>query len=162
MSDYFPAEIHIGGPIRLRHVDDLITEMAQQNLSLHGYGNPAATKATLRQALQEGTIIHLYDDEARNGCFEELEEFLVRRRIHFDRLSAAFCEYSGEKVFYRGRGQPLVRLADQAGKVVIGVEELAAILDQKNRSDSDRLKALRRFINPPECTALTPIQFRKE
>lgn len=162
MSDYFPAEIHIGGPIRLKLLDQMIDQMAQQNVSLDEYGKPVATKQALREALQEGTIVHLYDDEARNGCFEELEWFLVRRRIHFDRLSCAFCEYSGEKIFYRGHGQPLVRLADQAGHIVLPVEELAAILDQKNRSDPEKLKVLRRLINPPEGTALAPIQFRKE
>jgi hypothetical protein len=162
MSDYYPAEIRIGGQISRRLLGRLIPKIVAEGASLYGYGQAAATPQALRAAFQEGRIVHLYDDRAHNGEFRALEAFLVRHQIHFDRRSDACWEYSAEKAFYRGGAQPLVLLTDQAGNLVFRAEELAAILERDSWPDHDKVAALRQLLNPPERAPLSPIHLVKE
>jgi len=105
MSDHFPAELHIGGPMPRALLEELIGVIVAEGASLEDYSAPCATEEALREAFREGAVVSLYDAEASFGQFDALEAFLVKHHLHFDRYSDAFYEYNAEVVFYRGRGE---------------------------------------------------------
>jgi hypothetical protein len=47
MSDYFPAEIHIGGPVPRTALDGLIEAILAQRGSLTDYGDAEPTREAL-------------------------------------------------------------------------------------------------------------------
>ena len=159
MSDHFPGEIHIGGPIPQAILQELIRASASEGVSLEGYGGPDASNEDLRKAFQEGAIVRLYADQARYGMFADLEKFLVKRRIHFDRSSEAFCEYNAEVVRYRGGKEAVFLPADQSGNVLLCREEIAAVLDDALLDAPAKVEAIRRLVSPPETAPLAPIRF---
>lgn len=158
MADYFPAEIHIGGPIPRAALDDLIEAILAEGVSLHDYGGPGPTREELDEALREGAAVDLYDDQACYGQFEDLEAFLVNHGIHFDRHGDAHCEFNAENVHYRGSREPLIMLADQSGNSLVRCQEVLEILDGL-AGDKTKLKAIRDLAAPPHATPLKPIQF---
>ena len=119
MADYYPAEIHIGGPIPRVVLDELIKEVVATGTSLEGYDERSVTDKSIRETLQEGQIIDLFDYRARYGRFDELEGFLVRHGIHFDLHCDAYCEYDGENVYFRGGPRVLSLPASQNGNILI-------------------------------------------
>jgi hypothetical protein len=159
VSDHFPGEIRIGGPIPRAALNALVRAAAQEGASLEGYGGPAADRDALRQAFREGAIVTLYDDQARYGEFDGLEAFLVRHRIHFDRHSEAFCEYNAEIVSYRGGKEAVALPADQSGHVMLCWEEVVGILDDQALADRAKLDAIRRLVNQPGTEPLAPSRF---
>ena len=159
MGDYFAGRIEIGGPLRSNVLNSLIEAILNSDrLSLIGYGDEPATDETLRMAFQTGPTVTLYDDQAPYGEFEELEAFLVRRRIHFDRLSDARYEYNAELVRYRGRGQPVVFPSNTDGQMLVKVEEVLRILRNRRFTADRKLQAVWMLVDPPEAAPLTPIQ----
>ena len=159
MSDHFPGEIRIGGPIPQIVLTELIRVVVDEGVSLEGYGGPDADAEDLRKAFQEGTIVHLYADQARYGQFDSLEAFLVKHRLHFDRHSEAFCEYNAEIVSYRGGKEAVALPADQNGHVMLRWEEVVGILDDQALADRAKLDAIRRLVNQPGTEPLAPIRF---
>jgi hypothetical protein len=162
MSDYFPAEISIGGQIYQNCLVQLIKKIEAEGASLNGYGAPPATKDAIRSALKEGRIIRLYDDRALNGEFRDLEDFLLRNLIHFDRHCDASCESNAENVYFRGGMKILVLPSDQAGNILYRHEDLTEILDHPTLNDHDKIAALQRWVKPPERALLQPIHFVEE
>lgn len=159
MSDHFPGEIRIGGPIPQIVLTELIRVIVDEAVSLDGYGGPDATEETLWQAFRQGAIVALYADQARYGQFDSLEAFLVKHRIHFDRHSEAFCEYNAEVVRYRGGKEAVVLPADQNGNVLLSREEIAAVLEDVSLDAPAQVAAIRRLVNPPDTEPLAPIRF---
>ena len=159
MSDHFPAEIHIGGPIPRALLDELIGVIVADGASLEDYGSPCATEESLREAFREGAVVSLYDAEASFGQFDALEAFLVKHRIPFDRYSDAFYEYNAEAVFYRGRGEPIIMPTDQEGRIMVHAEVIAKILDDGSLDAPRKLDAVRRLIAPAGTEPLAPIRF---
>jgi hypothetical protein len=159
VSDHFPGEIRIGGPIPQIVLTELIRVIVDEAVSLDGYGGPDATEETLWQAFRQGTIVALYADQARYGQFDSLEAFLVKHRIHFDRYSEAFCEYNAEIVSYRGGKEAVALPADQNGHVMLRWEEVVGILDDQALADRAKLDAIRRLVNQPGTEPLAPIRF---
>ena len=159
MADHFPGDIRIGGPVPRACLKRLIRAIVAEGASLEGYGGLDATEESVRQAVCEGAIVRLYADQARYGAFEDLEAFLVRRRIHFDRYSEAYCEYNAEVVSYRGDKEAVVLPADQQGHVMLGWDEVKAVLDDKALSDSQKVEAIRRLVARPGTEPLAPIRF---
>jgi len=159
MADHFPGEIHIGGLIPRTVLQKLIRAAVDEGVSVEGYGGPDAGDDDLRKAFQEGTVVHLYADQARYGMFEALEGFLVKHRIPFDRSSEAFCEYNAEVVRYRGGKEAVVLPADQNGHVLLCREDIAAVLDDALLDASAKVEAIRRLVNPPDTEPLAPIRF---
>jgi len=159
MADYFAGRIEIGGPLRRRTLNTLIEAILNYGrLSLVGYGDVPATEVTLREAFQTGQTVTLYDDQARYGQFDELEEFLVRHRIHFDRLSDARFEYNAELVRYRGRGQPAVFPSNTDGQMLVKVEEVLRILGNRRYAANRKLQAVWLLVAPPEAAPLEPVR----
>jgi hypothetical protein len=159
MSDYYPAEIRIGGPIPQIILTELIRAIVNEGVSLDGYGGPDVTEEALWQAFRQGAIVALYADQARYGEFDLLEAFLGKHRIHFDRFSEAFCEYNAEAVRYRGGKETVVLPADQNGNVLLCREEIAAVLEDASLDAPAQVEAIRRLVNPPETEPLAPIRF---
>jgi hypothetical protein len=59
----------------------------------------------------------LKDDQATNGCFEELEDWLGEHGIPFDRHSDGHCELDAENVSFRpGMKEPAVHYATNSGE----------------------------------------------
>ena len=159
MADYYPGEIHIGGPIPQKAIQELIQKIVGTGASLEGFGERVVTETSAHQALSENQIIDLYADQARYGRFEELEDFLVRNGIHFTLHCEAYCEYEAEKVYYRGGMRILSLPSDQSGNLLVRFEEVSAILDNDQLDDPAKLEALRQLIIPPETKPLEPIRF---
>jgi hypothetical protein len=65
MSDHYPAEIRIGGPIPQIILTKLIRVIVDEAVSLDGYGGPDVTEEGLWQAFRQGAIVALYADQAR-------------------------------------------------------------------------------------------------
>lgn len=158
MADHFPGNITIGGDISVRLLDSLSEMIASENVSIDW--QYALDKAQVREAIEQaaatGQTVRFTDEEAVGGQFEELEAFLVRRRIHFDRHSDARYEYDGENAHYRGRGSPVVTLSAQNGDDATRCQEIQKTLAGR-RSDQAKLEAIRKLIQalPP----LAPIRF---
>jgi hypothetical protein len=159
MADYYPGEIHIGGPIPQAMPPDLMDAIVAQGLSLGGYGEAKATRESLEEAFQEGQVVDLYDEQACCGRFEALEAFLVERGIHFDRHSDARYEYDAENVYYRGAAPPLVGLATQAGDLLVRCQAVLDILDDDGCDTGSKLEAIRGLVAPPQAKPLEPIRF---
>jgi hypothetical protein len=159
MSDHFPGQIDIGGPIPRAVLAELIRVIVAEGASLGDYGGPQAREEELQAALREGEVVRLCDDQARYGQFDALEAFLVKHRIHFDRYSEAFCDFSAEMVHYRGGKEAVVLPADQSGHVLLRFEEVIGILEDKSLDDGGKLKALRHLVARPETEPLAPIRF---
>jgi len=68
MADHFPGEIHIGGPIPRSLLKKLIRAAVDEGVSVESYGGPDADAEALRKVFQEGSIVHLYADQARTAC----------------------------------------------------------------------------------------------
>ena len=159
MSDYYPGEIHIGGPIPQAAIKELIEQIVATGASLEGYCGGGVTEETARKAILENKTIDLCADKARYGRFEELEDFLVRHGIHFNLHCEAYCEYEAEKVFYRGGQRVLSLPSDQSGNLLVCFDDVTAILDNQELNDQGKLEALRKLIVPPETKPLEPIRF---
>ena len=158
MSDRYPAEIHIGGSMPRALLDNLVKEIVATGASLDDYGGRIVTQEFVQEAIQEGQIIKLCDDQARYGSFEELEDFLVRHGIHFNLHCDAFCEYDGENVYFRGGKRLLSLPASQKGNILIRFEDIMNILNNQDMDDHRKLEALTKLVVPPETKPLEPIR----
>jgi len=157
MSDRFPAEIHMGGPIPRQLRQRLIDAVVAQGVRLNDHDGPGATEESVQEALREGQILCLYDDQASYGQFDELEMFLVQYRIHFNRHSDGYCERDAHWVFYRGADSPLAMPSDQTAGILLYRESVAEMLDDERIDDHAKVVALRGLVYPPELAELQPI-----
>lgn len=113
MADYFWGEIEIGGPVPLSLVERLLGEIGQHvDRDSIGTRFTAADPASLLAQLDENTgLLHLVNEQARYGQFEELEEFLRNHEIAYDRRSFGKYEFTPEEARFRpGMDEPAVRL----------------------------------------------------
>ena len=159
MSDRFPAEIHIGGPMSKVALDGLIQAMMTEGGSLVDYGGAEPTRDALLDAIREGAIVNFYDDQASCGQFADLEAFLVQHGIHFDGHNDAYCQCDGENVFYRGGPEPIRTPATQSGQSLIGCRDILAVLDDASLADGEKLRGIRHLAAPPQAAPLEPIHF---
>lgn len=159
MSDYFPAEIHIGGPVPRAALDGLIEAIVAQGGSLLDYGGAETTRDALVDAIKEGAIVNLYDDQACCGQFADLEAFLVEHGIHFNGHNDAHYECDAENVFYRGGPEPVRMPATQGGESLVACRDILAILDDPSLADGEKLMAIRGIAAPPQAAPLEPTRF---
>jgi aspartate oxidase len=156
MSDRFPGEITLGGTIPRRLLDRLAGMIADQGVSIDW--QYALDKAAVRKAIEaaaaSGQTVRFTNDEAAYGQFEELESWLTRHGIDFDRHSDARYEYDGENAYGRGRRRPVVMKSDQSGKALVSADDVHEILVGKLPSDR-KLARIAKLAAVP--SALTPI-----
>ena len=98
--------------------------------------------------------MHLTDDQARWGRFEELEEFLEEHRIPYRRRSEAKYEYDAELVEYRPEMGTVCCPTNSTGEPLVRLESLVAV-DKALARTVERLR-LGRTKDP--LTALGRIQ----
>lgn len=162
MADYFPGEIRIGGPIPRAVLPELIRAILAAGPSLGDYGRARATQESLEEALRDGRIVELCDEQACGGQFADLEAFLVERGIHFDRHSDARHEFDAQNVHCRGKGPPLVVPATQGGESLIRRQGVLEALDDPSLPAEDKLKAIRQLVASPQLSPLEPIRLLPE
>lgn len=75
-------------------------------------------------------LLALEDSEACYGRFEDLEEWLERNQIEYNRQSDGYCEYSPELVAYRRNVGLRCMLLDHDGHVIIRVENVMRLINQ--------------------------------
>lgn len=124
MSDYLAAEIFIGGPLPSRLVTQLCSVITAEEAALD-WGEAAFHPESSRDLLAHrrnyhgALVLALCDDQARSGCFEQLEAFLIARRIPFDRYHEAKYEFDAELACYRPGRQPTVMITDADRKPIV-------------------------------------------
>lgn len=130
MSDYFPGEITIGGSIPRRLLTGLAGEIENAGVA-QGYGgvvvNAVLAREILEQQAADGGTAYFCNDQARFGQFEELEGWLTRHGIDFDRHSDARYEWDAENVYGRGRKAPVTVSSNTGGKDLADAEEIEVI-----------------------------------
>jgi hypothetical protein len=153
MADRMSVELEIGGLIPRRLVDDLIAAIRSEELRLYCDEGPfraATADELLKLSRRDGTpgTLHLQEHEVAWGHLEDLEEFLVKNGIAFDRWTEAKYEYDAEVVqFRRGMRRPVWIATLQNKEPVIAVRALKPIEKALARGQADRaLKALKRAV----------------
>ena len=152
MADYFWGEIEIGGPVRRRLVKKLLGAIGDKmDRGREGVKFTATDPASLLEELDESTgYLHLVNEQARYGQFEELEEFLQNHGIAFNRRSSGKYEFTPEEVRFRpGMKGPEVRLMTHDDKPVVDwleVDEARQLLQAGKAKAA--LAKLRKVLGP--------------
>jgi len=131
MGDYFPGHISIGGAVPRKLVGKLCKEIAESGASLDysdGGFEPENADELLEAAKTSGTL-DLMNDQARYGQFEELEAFLVKHQIAFDRHSDAKYEFDAERVVFRpGMKEPKIQPATNDDEVLVRADDVMEVV----------------------------------
>ena len=156
MADRFPGEITLGGHIPLRLLDELAERIASEGLGINWQEalDPTAVRRAIELAAERSETVRFTDDEALYGQFEELEDWLTRHGIDFDRHSDARYEHDAENVYGRGRRKPVVMSSDQSGGDLVSVESIREILGCRD-APVRKLARIAKLVAVPQ--ALTPI-----
>ena len=146
MGDYFPGHISIGGAVPRKLAGKLCEAIKDSGASLD-YGcapfEPENADDLLAAAKTSGTL-ELMDDEATYGQFEELEAFLVKHKIPFDRHSDAKYEFDAERVVFRpGMKEPQIQPATNDDDVLVRADDVM-----------DVVKGLEAAKNGPDITGV--------
>ncbi|RPI61964.1 MAG: hypothetical protein EHM48_04855, partial [Planctomycetaceae bacterium] len=130
MADRFPGDITIGGSIPRRLLDQLAEMLASENVSIDWqYAlDKAAVLVAIEDAAAGDQTVRFTNDEATGGQFEELEQWLTRHGIDFDRHSDARYEYDGQNVYGRGRKNPVFMESNQSGYDMVSADEIRKVL----------------------------------
>jgi hypothetical protein len=135
MADYVPTWIEIGGPIPRRLVPELINCIISESLR-DNFGGQRIAAANAEDLLSDAKdaqgnpdTLKLYEESAKNGQFDQLEQFLEEHGIEFDRHCGGGAEFSPELTrFRRGWSAPTVTLLDAIGREVILTEYIVEAL----------------------------------
>ena len=156
MSDRFPAEIHIGGTIPRKILPKLIRKIVETGASLGEYDGPIARQEETTRALSEGQILHLYDYQATNGRFDDLENFLIRHHLHHDIHRDAYQEYDAELFYYRNNSSA-VFFSSQSGQPLLPLSCFLEILDNAKLNDAAKVRQLHDLVHHKGVEPLQPI-----
>ena len=137
MSDRFPTQIRIGGAVKREVIPSLIDAINTEGLQ-DIWGNTLPTiksEESLLEHVEEGHLI-FRDDDRSWGEFPELEEFLVEKKIAFNRYHSPRYETSGELVQFRpGMDAPVSALANDSAVILIEAQDVQRIRDMLRTSD---------------------------
>src|SRR4051812_21621358 len=106
MGEYSSARIRIGGKIPQWIVPELCQAISREGLSLEEAGQlfqPQSGRDLLaaRQLVDGQLVLQLSEDDAYYGGFAELEAFLIRQEIPFDRHTEGHHMWAPHCVLYR-------------------------------------------------------------
>jgi hypothetical protein len=168
MADSMPAEIHIGGPVPAGLVDHLIATIKEEGIYLDWEGTSfdAETAADLLALAKDGgepAVLRLMDAEAVCGEFDDLESFLVKHGVGFDRWSDARFEYDAELVQFRpGMAEPHRCTTNSNGEPLVPLSLLKPV-DRALRHGHVNwaIQLLRRAL-APEIPELEPLHVVEE
>ena len=178
MSDYIAAKIRIGGRISATLVPELCTVITQQHVSLE-WGDarfrPRSAEDLLEARREEDGVrlLWLYDDQARWGRFDALEQFLQTHGIPFSRRSDGKYEYDPEIVEYRPEHGALPMLTNTDGEPVVPVSKLAVVETALKQAEGKRTRSemidsiqlaqrLLRKLLPPTLPLLEPFEIETD
>jgi hypothetical protein len=165
MSDCFPAQIEIGGPVPRTLVPALLEHIDNEGLRWNWSEDEvrATTAEELIEELRqhETDVLRVGHDEASYGAFDDLEAFLFKHNIAFDRQTDGKYDYDGHLVRFRdGMREPHESLATHNGLPVIWVEDLRPIqelLQQGNHEEAQQ--QLDQLLDPvPPLLPLTIVE----
>ncbi len=163
MSDYMPAEIHIGGRIAKRIVPDLCANIENQHVATEWGDAPfkPTTERDLLGACTDG-VLWLCDTEARWGEFADLEEFLRENDIAYTRQTAGRYEYNPEIVEYRPGSDPVVLTTLASGEPIVPVSALVDVTKAIERGSIVKVRQAMREALPPTVVPLEPFSIVEE
>jgi hypothetical protein len=130
MSDRIATEIRIGGPVRRSLVPDLIDAIEREELEEEwGMALPhLENEQDLPKRVSGARFLQFYATDALWGSLTDLETFLTKNSIAFDRHHGPYGEYSGETRRYRpGMKEPVSCLADDGGNFLIEAGAVAEV-----------------------------------
>lgn len=155
MADYMTAQITIGGGLPRRLVPGLCAAITKEGLSLE-WGEARFCPQSAQELLEvrcevDGRLyLRLCDDDAAYGEFDQLEAFLFRHGIPYDRQSEGKYEYDPVVVFFRPPHDPVALLATSAGRVVTPAAPLWSLAARFSaaqiRRSTNGAKALAAFV----------------
>ena len=153
----FSREIHIGGPVP-GPPWTVLSRHHGRGRFVSDYEGAEPARDALVDAIREGAIVNLYDDQACGGQFADLEAFLVEHGIHFNGRNDAHYECDAENVFYRGSPGPVRVPATQGGESLVACRDILAVLDDPSLGDGGKLRGIRDLVAPPQAAPLEPIR----
>lgn len=164
MSDRVAAEIEIGGDVPASLVPNLIERIRAEEV-LVGWNEQrfdARAAEDLLQLAREHDLagaLLLTDREVSWGEFYDLESFLFRHRIAFDRRSDAKYDYDAQLVQYRpAMKKPRMYYTTQDKQPVVAASDLRRVEKALERGQYRRaLTTLRRLLGP-EIPPLRPLR----
>ena len=121
MGDYYSGSITIGGRLPAARLDEFLKTLGTQGVTLDWGETPfrPTSESQLREALTEEGYLHFKNDDLRNGCYENLKEWLMTHHLGFIRRSSSYGEYPAEEVHFR-KGMALRSYAtDENGQTLI-------------------------------------------
>lgn len=169
MAESFTTEIHLGGCIPLRQVAKLCHVIHEAHVELDwgsGRFSPQGPSDLLdnRHFTADMPVLRLCDDQACWGEFPELEQFLVRHQIPFDRFTDGKWEYAPQWLAYRpGAGlraletntakEPIIPITG-LDQVCARLIEMGEALKQGNhhaalKQNRSALRSLKRLLPAP-------------
>lgn len=181
MSDRFPGEIYIGGKIPESRIFGLIQAINQQQCSSDWGDRVIKIQVTegdvesckrellrlvilkddyLSQSQGEGWL-HLCDDQARYGEFEEIENYCENHHISYSRISSCSFGYDAERKEYRpGMSEPQIITSNQNGDAVVPVTSIKMLLDL---DCIETIKAsIMEIVRYEDIPALEPVEIVEE
>ncbi|KJD42631.1 hypothetical protein [Paenibacillus terrae] len=99
---------------------------------------------------KESENTYFYSKDAPNGQLDELEEFLIRQGIPFDRNSKGFCEIEPELRVYRPGLIDQVIIKNNDGYSYVPTDSLREVLSMKTSLSEivDRISTLVEEVEP--------------
>lgn len=124
MSESMSAVIRIGGAVKQQQIPALCRAIRDENVAMEWGGMPfePGSAIDLLSARTEETgqlVLALYDDQARWGQFDALEQFLQDHQIAYDRHSDGKYEYDAQLVRFRPGHKPVAAICSTNGQPVI-------------------------------------------
>ncbi len=139
MADTISAHICLGGRIPRALVPDLCQIIRNLGVGLdwdQGLFQPLAEADLQTACTESGTAIplRLCDHDASWGEFAELQEFLVKQQLPFDRYHDSKYEFSSELLCFRPDMGSFRFLTDADERIVVPAEHLAPAVELLNRA----------------------------
>jgi len=177
MADYVSAHITLGGRVPAQIGDKLCQAIAQEGLALDWCESvfcPGTPDDMLeaRREIDDALVLRLYDDQVAWGEFQELEKFLVRHRIAFDRFNEGKYDISPGLVQYRPSLGKFNFACDAQGRVLVPASPLwevqgllrgahsalrEGLVSQSRLTLTDALRQLRKHL-PRQLPPLTMLE----
>lgn len=167
MADYYPCKIFIGGPVPKRLRKKFVESIRQSDMGLdwdaEDFEPDTIDDIIAAAANSAGGNLRLFDSQASYGCNNDLEDFLRKNKIAFDRHSEAKYEYSASYVVFRPGVMDKAFVSDQDGDILVpydGVNGLRKLLNGTSRPETRIRAALHQLRDiAPEIPELEPISF---
>lgn len=137
MADYFPATITIGGPATIEQLEQL-AGIAERCDVVPDYSDIPSADYILKYALEAASNnepLTLCSDQARYGCFEELEKWCRENDFPYQRHSDARYEYNAVLESWHPDLGDRTERSDQQANHLVDASEVRRIAQQDIPAD---------------------------